>query len=88
MDFHYELNFLFPNDERPFDLSSTNYELELTLAIAIEELKIEGALTSPRRFVQPRTFIWCYPLKGHERLFHDYFTETQVYPPNVFRRRF
>ena len=84
MDFHYDIDFIFPNDKPPFDSSSDDDELKLTLAIAIEELKIEGALTSPRRFVQPRTFIWCYPLKGHERLFHDYFTETQVYPPNVF----
>ena len=88
MDFHYELNFLFPNDERPFDLSSTNYELELTLAIAIEELNNEGALISRRHFVQPSMFIWRNPLQGHERLFHNYFAETLVYPLNVFQRRF
>ena len=27
-------------------------------------------------------------MQGHDRLFHDYFAETPVYPPNVFRRRF
>ncbi|XP_050259469.1 uncharacterized protein LOC126704472 [Quercus robur] len=88
MDFHYDIDFIFPNDEPPFDSSSDDDEMELTLAIAIEELKNEGASTSRRRSVQPRRFIWRNPLQGHDRLFHDYFVETPVYPPNVFRRRF
>ena len=71
-----------------FDSSSFEDELELTLAIAIEELNNEGALTSRHRSIQPRKFIWRNPLQGHNRLFHDYFAETAVYPPNVFRRRF
>ena len=62
--------------------------MELTLAIAIEELNNEGASTSRRRSVQPRRFIWRNPLQGYDRLFHDYFAETPVYPPNVFRMRF
>ncbi|XP_075669760.1 uncharacterized protein LOC142639475 [Castanea sativa] len=52
MDFHYDIDFIFPNDEPSFDSSSNDDELELTLAIAIEELN------------------------------------NEVYPPNVFRRRF
>ena len=88
MDFHYDIDFIFPNDEPPFDSSSDDDEMELTLAIAIEELKNEGASTSRRRSVQPCRFIWRNPLQGHDRLFHDYFAETLVYPPNVFRRRF
>ena len=38
--------------------------------------------------IQPCKFIWHNPLQGHDRLFHYYFAETPVYPPNVFRRRF
>ena len=88
MDFHYDIDFIFPNDEPPFDSSSDDDETKLTLAIAIEELKNEGASTSRRRSVQPRRFIWRNPMQGHDRLFHDYFAETPVYPPNVFQRRF
>ena len=88
MDSHYDIDFIFPNDEPPFDSSSSEDELELTLAIAIEELNNERASTSHRRSIQPRKFIWHNPLQGHNRLFHDYFVETVVYPPNVFRRRF
>ena len=88
MDFHYDIDFIFPNDEPPFDSSSDDDELELTLTIAIEELNNEGASTSRRRSVQPRRFIWRNPMQGHDRLFHDYFAETPVYPPNVFQRRF
>ena len=57
MDFHYDIDFIFPNDEHPFDSSSSNDEWELTLAIAIEELNNEGASTSRRRSIQPRKFI-------------------------------
>ena len=41
MDFHYDIDFIFPNDEPPFDSSSDDDETELTLAIAIEELNKE-----------------------------------------------
>ena len=88
MDFYYDIDFIFPNDEPPFESSSDDDELELTLAIAIEELNNEGASTSRRCSIQPRRFIWHNPLQGHDRLFHDYFVETPVYPPNVFQRRF
>ncbi|XP_075645799.1 uncharacterized protein LOC142616952 [Castanea sativa] len=88
MDFHYDIDFIFPNDKPPFDSSFNDDELELTLAIAIEELNNEGASTSRHRLVQPRKFILRNPLQGHDRLFHDYFAETPVYPPTVFRRRF
>ncbi|XP_075670255.1 uncharacterized protein LOC142640027 [Castanea sativa] len=88
MEFHYDIDFIFSNDEPPFDPSSDDDELELTLAIVIEELNNEGASTSHRRLVQPCRFIWRNPFQGHNRLFHDYFAETPVYPPNVFRRRF
>ena len=84
MDFHYDIDFIFPNDEPPFDSSSDDDELELTLAIAIEALNNEGASTSCCHSVQPRKLIWHNPLQGHDRLFYDYFAETPVYPPNVF----
>ena len=57
MDFHYDIDFIFPNDEHPFDSSSSNDEWELTLAIAIEELNNEGASTLCCCSVQPRRFI-------------------------------
>ncbi|XP_030970028.1 polygalacturonase-like [Quercus lobata] len=82
MDSHYDIEFVFPNDEPPFDSSSSDDELELTLAIAIEELNNEGAATSRRRSIQPRRFIWYNPLQDHDRLFQDYFAKTAVYPPN------
>ena len=41
MDSHYDIDFIFPNDEPPFDSSSDDDEVELTLAIAIEELNNE-----------------------------------------------
>ena len=57
MAFHYDIDFIFPNDEPPFDSSSDDDELELTLAIAIEELKNEGASTSRCHSAQPRKLI-------------------------------
>ena len=57
MDFHYDIDFIFPNDEPPFDSSSDDDEFEFTLAIAIEELNNEGASTSRCCSVQPRRFI-------------------------------
>ncbi|XP_030922872.1 uncharacterized protein LOC115949720 [Quercus lobata] len=66
MDFHYDIDFIFPNDEPPFDSSSDNDEMELTLAIAIEELKNEGASTSCRRSVQPRRNARKYRLHALE----------------------
>ena len=84
MDSHFDIDFVFPNDEPPFDSSFDDDELELTLAIAIEELNNEGAATSCRHSVQPRKLIWHNPLQDHDKLFQDYFAETAVYPPNVF----
>ena len=46
MDSYYNINFIFPNDEPPFDSSSSEDELELTLAIVTKELNNEGASTS------------------------------------------
>ena len=57
MDFHYDIDFIFPNDEPPFDSSSDDDEVELTLVIAIAKLNNEGASTSRRCLVQPRKFI-------------------------------
>ena len=84
MDFHYDIDFIFPNDKPPFDSSSSDDELELTPPIATEELNIEGASTSCRCLVQPCRFIWRNPMQGHDKLFHDYFAKILVYPPNVF----
>ncbi|XP_050278347.1 uncharacterized protein LOC126719884 [Quercus robur] len=35
-----------------------------------------------------RRYIECDRLAGHKRLYLDYFSDTPVYPPNLFRRRF
>ena len=77
MDSYYNIDFIFPNDEPPFDSSFDDDELELTLAIATEELNNEGTSTSRRRSVQPCKFIWRNPLQGHDRLFHDILLKHQ-----------
>ena len=35
-----------------------------------------------------RRYIERDRLAGHKRLYLDYFADTPVYPPNLFRRRF
>jgi hypothetical protein len=84
----YELDFSAPFDEPLFD-SSSDDELELTLVVAIaeERLNNERRSTSHCGSVHGRRFISRDILQGHDRLFHDYFTETPVYSPNLFRRR-
>ena len=85
----YELDFSAPFDEPLFD-SSSDDELELTLVVAIaeERLNNERGSTLHCGSVHGRIFISRDILQGHDRLFHDYFAETPVYSPNLFRRRF
>jgi hypothetical protein len=54
--------------------------------IIIKYLMKEGS-SSQCDTVQ-RRYIERDHLQGHERLFLDYFAESPVYPPNIFRRRF
>ncbi|KAL0003206.1 hypothetical protein SO802_016987 [Lithocarpus litseifolius] len=48
----------------------------------IEELVMETSQRKRRRSIRRNH------LKGHERLFLDYFAPTPIYPPIIFRRRF
>ncbi|XP_062177144.1 uncharacterized protein LOC133882057 [Alnus glutinosa] len=58
-------------------------DLEI-IARALEE---EG-LTSHRGGTKRRRHIVRNRLQGHERLVLDYFAESPIYPPRLFRRRF
>jgi hypothetical protein len=52
----------------------------------IKYLMEEGS--SSQCNVVQRRYIERDHLQGHERLFLDYFAESPVYTPNLFRRRF
>ncbi|XP_028065079.1 uncharacterized protein LOC114268157 [Camellia sinensis] len=62
--------------------SDSDDELEI-----VTVLKMEEESRSRRRSIQRRLFIRRNTLEGHQRLFLDYFAESPIYPPNVFRRR-
>ena len=66
--------------------SSSDDEVEMILRFAIEEecLNSGGGSRPPRR----RTFIGRDFVQATERIFHDYFAERPLYPPNMFRKRF
>ncbi|XP_028102978.1 uncharacterized protein LOC114302180 [Camellia sinensis] len=59
--------------------SDSDDELEIVIVAKMEE---------ESRSRQRRVFIRRNTLQGHQRLFLDYFTESPIYPPNVFRKRF
>ncbi|XP_028059584.1 uncharacterized protein LOC114263284 [Camellia sinensis] len=63
--------------------SDSDDELEI-----VTVLKMEEESRSRRGSIQRRLFIRRNTLEGHQRLFLDYFAESPIYPPNVFRRRF
>jgi hypothetical protein len=70
--------------------SDSEDELELLTAIVLAHkyFNREGGSTSRRGSVPGRTYIDRDFLQGHQRLFLDYFADSPVYPPKVFRRRF
>ncbi|XP_065630496.1 uncharacterized protein LOC112027863 [Quercus suber] len=45
---------------------------------------LKGSTSQRKR----RRYIECDRLAGHKRLYLDYFADTPVYPPKLFRRRF
>jgi hypothetical protein len=66
--------------------SSSNDEVEMIIQFSIEEERLNsGGGSRPR---QRRTFIRRDFVQATERIFHDYFAEPPLYPPNVFQRRF
>ena len=68
--------------------SDDDFEIIALLALEEERLERERASTSHRGSVPGHRFIQSDHGQGHQRLFQDYFAESLVYPPNVFRRRF
>ncbi|KAF5459913.1 hypothetical protein F2P56_019822 [Juglans regia] len=69
-------------------LSDEEFELNLALAMEAERLGNERGSTSRRNSIPRRIFIRRNSLEGHQRLFQDYFAESPIYSPNLFRRRF
>jgi hypothetical protein len=57
------------------------------LEIITRMLEEEGS-TSHCGGTQSRRHIMGNRLQGHERLMLDYFAESPIYPPRLFRRRF
>ncbi|XP_042959567.1 uncharacterized protein LOC122294710 [Carya illinoinensis] len=78
-------NTLYMLDEDYFDHEDLMIE---AMALHRQQHATLGASSSHRPNSQPRMFIRRNPLKGHERLWKDYFAQPPIYPPNVFRRRF
>ncbi|XP_028106044.1 uncharacterized protein LOC114305092 [Camellia sinensis] len=72
------------------DLSESNDDLEMLKAVTMDEELLDSEIgsSSRRGFVRGRKVIHRDHIQGHERLFLDYFAESPVYPPELFRRRF
>jgi hypothetical protein len=70
--------------------SDSDDEIEILSIFAMEEerLKRERASTSHCGSILGRKVIKRDYLQGQERLFCDYFAESPVFPPYLFRRRF
>ncbi|XP_042939663.1 uncharacterized protein LOC122274721 [Carya illinoinensis] len=79
------LNALHMLDEDYFDYEDLMIE---AMALHRERHAAEGASSSHRPNSQPRMFIQCNPLGGHQCLWKDYFAQPPIYPSNIFRRRF
>ena len=70
--------------------SDSDDEIEILSIFEMEEerLKRERASTSRRGSIVGRKVIKRDYLQGEERLFHNYFVDSPVFPPHLFRRRF
>ena len=70
--------------------SDSDDKLEMVTICAIEMNKLNSEESSGvcRGSIQGHSVIFSNQVQGHERLYHDYFAEPPIYPPNLFRRRF
>ncbi|XP_028108108.1 uncharacterized protein LOC114306976 [Camellia sinensis] len=72
------------------DFSESDDDLEMLKAITMDKELLDSEIgsSSRRGSVRGRKVIHRDHIQGHERLFLDYFVESPVYPPELFRRRF
>ena len=70
--------------------SDSDDELEMlaVAAMAMEKLNTENSSAIRRGSIQGHSVIFYNRVKGHERLYRDYFAKSPTYPPNLFLRRF
>ncbi|XP_028080462.1 uncharacterized protein LOC114282036 [Camellia sinensis] len=72
------------------DFSKTDDDLEMLKVVTMDEEQLDSEIgsSSRRGSVRCRKVIHRDHIQGHERRFLDYFAESSVYPPKLFRRRF
>ncbi|XP_020262989.1 uncharacterized protein LOC109838970 [Asparagus officinalis] len=70
------------------DDDDDDYATLLAIAYLEEQHSSEGQSSCRRGSIPGHVVIQRNRAKGHERLFHDYFSESPVYLAKLFRRRF
>ncbi|XP_020271677.1 uncharacterized protein LOC109846848 [Asparagus officinalis] len=70
------------------DDDDDDYATLLAIASLEEHHSSEGQSSRRRGSILGHAVIQRNRAEGHERLFHDYFSESLVYPAKLFRRRF
>ncbi|XP_020263140.1 uncharacterized protein LOC109839119 [Asparagus officinalis] len=70
------------------DDDDDDYATLLAIASLEEHHSSEGQSSRRRGSIPGHAVIQRNRAEGHERLFHDYFSESPVYPAKLFRRRF
>ena len=68
--------------------SDSNDELEMLAiaAMAMEKLNIENSSAIRRGSIQGHYVIFRNRVKGHERLYRDYFAKSPTYPPKFISK--
>lgn len=64
------------------DSSSSDDEVDMIVAVAIAKRRQKKSRHCGS--IKGRATNWRDRLAGHNRLFHDYFSETSTYPPDKF----
>ncbi|KAK3212345.1 hypothetical protein Dsin_017051 [Dipteronia sinensis] len=72
--------------DRLLDSSSSDDDLEMIAIAALARRRKNKSKCGGS--IDGHTTIWRDRLTIHERLYHDYFSETPTYPLDKFRRRF